>query len=292
MNQKSKAHLAVIGANLLFGINYSMVKMVTPSLMSSYALNVLRIVCSATLFWALYLLKPSSAKIDKEDIPRFLLCAICGVVINQILFVKGLSLTSTIHGSLLALGSPIFITAAAAWLLKEPFTKNKAAGLLLGVGGACLLVLSRSGQANGSQILLGDTLIVLNSISYALYFVWVRPLMEKYKPIHVIRWVFTIGVIFIIPVGIADLWQTDFATMPHRGWLAMSFIVIGGTFLPYLFNVFGIKQLGPGITGSYIYTQPFFAAIIGLVFLNEHMGIVQLLAGAMIAGGVLMVNRK
>lgn len=292
MKPTTKAHLAVIGANLLFGINFSMVKLLTPVLLSSYALNVIRIVASVSLFWLLYLLKPSGAGIDKKDIPRFLLCAITGVAINQILFIKGLSLTSTIHGSLLILGTPIFITVAAAWLLHEAFTRNKLAGLLLGVSGAILLVLSRSGEKEGSNVLLGDVLIILNSISYALYFVWVRPLMEKYKPIHVIRWVFTFGMLFIIPVGISDLWQTDFSNFSSGGFVALAFVVIGGTFLPYLFNVYGIKYLGPGITGTYIYSQPFFAAIIGLVFLGEHMGIAQLLAGALIASGVLLVNRK
>lgn len=292
MQRTTKAHLAVMGANLLFGVNYSMVKMLTPTLMGSFALNVVRIVGSVLLFWVLFLFKPVRAGIDKKDLPRFLLCAICGVVINQILFIKGLSLTSSIHGSLLSLGSPIFITVAAAWLLHEPFTRNKGIGLTLGISGACLLVLSRTGQNEGSQMLLGDIMIVINSISYALYFVWVRPLMEKYHPIQVIRWVFTLGMLFLVPIGFSDFMQTKFAAMPATGWMAMFFVIIGGTFLPYLFNVFGIKHLGPGITGSYIYTQPFFAAIIGVLFLNEHMGWQQLLAGAMIASGVLIVNRK
>jgi drug/metabolite transporter (DMT)-like permease len=292
MKATSKAHLAVIGANLLFGINFSMVKLLTPALLSSYALNVVRIVASVSLFWILYLLKPTKAGIDRKDIPRFLLCAITGVAINQILFIKGLSLTSTIHGSLLILGTPIFITVAAAWLLHEAFTRNKLIGLLLGIGGALLLVLSRSGQKEGTDVLLGDVLVILNSISYAFYFVWVRPLMEKYRPVHVIRWVFTFGMLLMIPIGIADLWHTDFSSFSSAGFIALSFVIIGGTFLPYLFNVYGIKYLGPGITGTYIYSQPFFAAIIGLVFLGEQMGIVQLLAGALIASGVLLVNRK
>jgi drug/metabolite transporter (DMT)-like permease len=292
MKTTSKAHLAVIGANLLFGINFSMVKLLTPALLSSYALNVVRIVASVSLFWLLYLMKPTQAGIDRKDIPRFLLCAVTGVVINQVLFIKGLSLTSTIHGSLLILGTPIFITVAAAWLLNEAFTRNKFIGLLLGISGALLLVLSRSGQKEGSDVLLGDVLVILNSISYAFYFVWVRPLMEKYRPVHVIRWVFTFGMLFMIPIGISDLWHADFSSFSSAGFIALAFVIIGGTFLPYLFNVYGIKYLGPGITGTYIYSQPFFAAIIGLVFLGEQMGFVQLLAGALIAAGVLLVNRK
>lgn len=292
MKANTKAHLAVIAANLMFGINFSMVKAVTPALMSSYALNVVRILASVSLFWLLYLFNPGKAGIDKKDIPRFLLCAVTGVVINQIFFIKGLSLTSTIHGSLLILVTPIFITAAAAWLLNEPFTRYKFAGLSLGIGGALLLVLSRTNQKEGSNELLGDILVIINSISYVFYFIWVKPLMEKYKPVEVIRWVFTFGAVMILPFGLVDFLHTDFASLPSFGWVALSFVVIGGTFLPYLFNMYGLKFLGPGITGTYIYTQPFFAAVIGLLFLGEHMGWQQLLAGASIAAGVLLVNRK
>lgn len=292
MNTRTKAHWAVIAANLMFGINFSMVKVLTPGLMTSFALNVVRIIGSVSLFWMLYPLKPSRAGIDKEDIPRFLLCALTGVAINQLLFIKGLSLTSTIHGSLLILGTPIFITAAAAWLLKERVTPNKLFGLLLGIIGALLLVFSRGNQKEGSNALLGDLFIVINSISYALYFVWVRPLMEKYKPVQVIRWVFTFGMFMIIPFGITDCLHTNFASFPITGWLALAFVIFGGTFFPYLLNTYGLKYLGPGITGTYIYTQPLFASLIGILFLNEQMGWQQLLAASLIAAGVLMVNRK
>lgn len=292
MKAHTKAHAAVIGANILFAINFSMVKAVTPGLMSSYALNVVRIVGSVIFFWLLYVLRPSKAGIHKKDISRFALCGLSGVAVNQVLFIKGLSLTSTIHGSLLVLGTPIFITLAAAWLLHEAFTRNKIIGLSLGIAGALVLVLGRTQQQEGSQPLLGDVLIILNSISYALYFVWVRPLMEKYHPIHVIRWVFTFGMFMILPFGLYDFLHTPFSSFPVQGFVAMSFVVIGGTFVPYLFNTYGLKYLGPGITGAYIYTQPLFAACIGMLFLGEQMGWQQMLAAVLIAAGVLLVNRK
>jgi drug/metabolite transporter (DMT)-like permease len=292
---RTKAHLAVITANLLFGINYSMVKVVTPSHMTSFALNVARLAVSVPLFWILFLFRPSKAMkagIDKADVPRFIVCSICGVAINQLLFIKGLSMTSTIHGSLLALGTPIFITATAAWLLREKLTLNKALGLLLGVAGAILLIAARTGPSDKASNWLGDVYIIINSISYAFYFVWVRPLMEKYNPVHVIRWIFTIGSFFILPFGIFDFADTPFHSFPAHAWIALLFVTLGATFLSYLLNMIGLKFLGPGITGTYIYTQPLFAAFIGILFLGEHLGLSQILAAVLIIGGVLLVNDK
>src|SRR4249920_1465309 len=125
MSKILKAHIAVLLANIFFGINYITIKLIVPSKLSAPSLNVCRVVGSSILFWILFLLKPSSPGIRKKDIPLFVGCAVSGVALNQALFVKGLSLTSSIHASLLALVTPILIIFIAAWLLKERITYLK-----------------------------------------------------------------------------------------------------------------------------------------------------------------------
>jgi drug/metabolite transporter (DMT)-like permease len=256
--------------------------------MTPLALNLVRIIASVSLFWLLFLLRPRKFGIHRADLPRFLLCALTGVVINQLFFVKGLSLTSSIHASLLALGTPIFISTAAAWLLCDRFTWQKAFGLALGIAGAFLLISSRSHAQGGSEVWLGDLLIVVNSLSYALYFVLVKPLMAKYPAIHLVRWVFTLGGVLMLPICLPDFLNTPFSALPLAGWAAMLFVSVGATFFAYLFNVYGLKHLGPGATGAYIYTQPLFASIIGILFLAEPFGWLHLMAGGLIAAGVLL----
>ena len=74
--------------------------------------------------------------------------------------------------------------------------------------------------------------------------------------------------------------------------MSLFVIVLCGTFLAYLFNVYGLRQLGAGITGSYIYTQPVFVTIIAILFLSEQFTMEKLLAGMMIFAGVFLVSRK
>jgi drug/metabolite transporter (DMT)-like permease len=271
MDKITKAHLAVLGANIIYGMSFSAVKMLTTQFMPAFSLNLVRIGVSAPLFWLLFIMKPGKAGIDRKDLGRFILCAITGVAINQLMFIKGLSLTSSIHASILSLVSPIFITAAAGWLLKEKFSWQKGLGLALGIGGAATIITARSTSANpGENMLVGDILIIINAISYSLYFVFVKPLMTKYHPIHVVRWVFTIGAFMILPFGWDDFLHTDFNAFNTQAWFALALVVLGTTFLAYILNVFGIKYLGAGITGTYIYSQPVFASIIGIMILGEQ----------------------
>lgn len=291
MDKHTKAHLAVLGANIIYGMSFSAVKMLTSEYMPAFSLNLLRIGISAPLFWVLFLLKPGKAAIDRKDIKRFLLCALTGVAINQLMFIKGVSLTTSIHASILSLVSPIFITAAAGWLLKEKFTLHKGLGLTLGIAGAATILTSRSGvQTTGENMLLGDILIIINALSYSLYFVFVKPLMHKYHPIHVVRWVFTFGAFIILPFGWGDFQDTNFGAFTPTAWMALALVVLGTTFLAYLLNVFGIKYLGAGITGAYIYTQPIFASIIGILLLGEAFSLRLGIAAILIAVGVLLAS--
>lgn len=292
MNQKRKAHIAALAANIIFGANFSLVKFITPEYIKPYALNVARVVVSVVFFWALYLMRPSSAGIRRKDVGRFIICAATGVAINQILFIKGLSLTTSIHASLLSLASPIFIVLIAAWLLREGLGKKRIIGMLTGIAGAAVLILGRGTEGKGENILLGDVLVLINAVSYAFYMVLVRPLMKNYTPVHVIRWVFTIGAFIVIPVGWTEIGDVRWDALPATVWVSLAFVTIAGTFFAYLFNVYSIRHIGASVTGNYIYTQPLFAATIAMLFLGEVFTWQKAAAGLLIFAGVMMVNRE
>jgi drug/metabolite transporter (DMT)-like permease len=290
--KKWQPHIALLLTNLLFGANFSVVKYITPRLVQPFGLNVLRVGVSTALFWLLLLFIPHKPGIRKEHIGRMVLCALTGVVINQLLFIKGLSLTLSIHGSLLILVTPVFITLAAAWLVKEPLTVYKLAGLALGIGGAIMLVMLKESSGTGSNIFLGNLFIIINAISYAFYFVLVKPLMVAYHPFHVIRWVFTIGLLFVLPIGWYEFSYILWDAFTVKDYAALGFVVLGATFFAYLFNLYGISKLGASVAGAYIYTQPVFATLIAIFILNESLTMYKIIAASLIVGGVLLVNRK
>lgn len=293
MNKRSIAHTALIFTNLFFAINISAVKYLTGNnLVQAFGLNVVRVGVSVLLFWAMYILKPVNISIDRSDRMRLFLCAVFGIAINQLLFIKGLSLTYPIHAALLLLITPILIVIIAAWVLKEKLGFLKLSGLALGISGALVLVLAKDSQGNGAHVLLGNLCIIINAISYTVYFIIVKPLMLKYNAVVVLRWIFTIGLVLVLPFG----W-TEFAEIPWNRYTAvdytcMALIVISGTFLAYLFNLYGIKTLGSSIAGFYIYTQPVFAAFIAMVFLQEQLAMYKILAAVLIFSGVYLANKQ
>jgi len=292
LKPETKAHIAVLSTNLFFAINFSLVKFVSPEFIRPYAVNILRVGISLILFWLLWTMSDVKPHIHKNHWLRFFLCGLTGIAINQMFFIKGLTFTSAIHASLLILLTPILITVFAFTALKEKVTVVKALGLALGIGGAVLLILSKEQSSSATNYLLGDLLIVINAISYTIYFIIVKPLMAEYPPLHVVRWVFTFGFLMIVPFGWNEFFSIDWEKLEWTHYLAVLFIVVPGTFLAYFFNIYGIQHLGAGITGTYIYTQPVFAAIIAIIFFHEQLTPAKLIAAIMIFLGVFMVSFK
>jgi drug/metabolite transporter (DMT)-like permease len=292
LSVKFKAHLAVLVANLIFGINFSVVKYITPGLMKPFGLNVVRVLVTTSLLWLMQFWEKPRQKLERKDIPRFIACGLTGIAINQLLFIKGLSITYSIHASLLMLCTPLLITVTAFIFLKEKMSIGVIAGLLMGVFGAVLLITSKESTGTGSNVILGDILIALNAISYAFYFVIVKPLMTKYSPLQVLRWAFTFGTLFILPFGWAEFIEAPWHTFSTTDLSAIAFVVLGATFLAYLFNIYGLHHIQASATGAYIYLQPIFATIVAVIFLDEQITLIKLLSALLIFTGVYLVQRS
>jgi drug/metabolite transporter (DMT)-like permease len=294
LKPNTKAHIALLGTNIFFAINFTAVKaIIAGGFIKPFGLNLIRVSITSILLWLMFFFAKEKQPIQKKDFVRFFLCALTGIAINQLLFIKGLSLTFSIHASLLMLVTPILITLLSAWFLKEKVTSFKIMGLALGVTGACILIgFGKEKNSSAENVLLGDILVLLNAISYTFYFILVKPLIKNYNPIMVLRMVFTIGTFIMLPFCWQEFTATNWKNFDTNQYLILALIVIPGTFFAYLFNIYGIKILGPSTAGAYIYLQPFFAAIIAFTFLHEHIALYKIMAAVLIFTGVYLANKK
>lgn len=291
VNKETKAHLALLGANIFYGAGFTVAKSVMPRLIEPLGFILIRVGVVMVLFWLSYMGGSGfRQKIEPKDWRTLALGGLFGVALNQMLFFMGLSLTYPIHASLIMMSTPLLITVISIIVLRERISPITAIGLLTGVGGAVLLMSAGKEMTMTGSSAAGDILVLANAASYAIYLVMIKPLMHKYRPIIVIRWVFFFGFLIVLPFAWRQFAAIPWKQFAPRDFIAVAFIVICVTFFTYLWNVYGLKVLSPAVAGAYIYVQPIFAAIISVIFIGEQMNMVKVVATLLIFGGVYLVN--
>jgi drug/metabolite transporter (DMT)-like permease len=286
-----KAHLALLAVNLIYGANYSIAKEVMPLHVKPFAFVIMRVGGALILFWIVSSLFVRE-KLDKKDFPRLALLALFGVACNQLLFLKGLSITTPINASIIMISNPIVVLLIASAVLKERVSIGKLFGIAFGVSGALLLLLFNKSFALGSETISGDIMILVNSISWALYLVLVKPLMKKYHTITIVKWVFLFGFLYVLPFGYSEFTEVKWSELSPRVWDDIIFVVVGTTFFAYILNTYALKALSPSVVSVYIYLQPFLAVLFAvLIYQNDSLDLRKLTAAMLIIIGVYLVSQ-
>jgi drug/metabolite transporter (DMT)-like permease len=291
LDRKLTAHLAILGANTIYGLNYVIAKGIMPDFMQPRAIIFLRGVGAVLLFWIIGKFFPKERPVIK-DMLRLALAAFFGVFTNQVLFFEGLNLTTPINASIIVTVIPVLVLVFARMLLKERITSTKVIGIVLGATGASIVILTGGAISLSSDTFIGNVLVFINAAAFAAYLVLVKPMMLKYHPITVIKYIFLFGAIYIIPVSVGKFFETDFASIPFKIWGSVAYVIIGTTALAYLLNNYSLRILSPTITGTYIYLQPVLASIAAIAVGMDTLNATEVFAAFLIFSGVYFVSRK
>jgi drug/metabolite transporter (DMT)-like permease len=291
-NKRLLAILAATGAGTIYGINHTLAKGVMPDHIEPFGFILLRVLGAAILFWGISIFGPRE-KIATSDWPRILGCTVFGMVINMLMFFKGLSLSTPINSSVIVTLSPILVLILAAILINERITIIKITGILLGLAGALTLVMFSTDTAvNAPNIPLGNIFFIINAASYGLYLILVKPLTSKYHPFTLMKWFFLMAVIINFPIAWPEFSRVNWVTLPFDAVWKMGFVVIGTTFLTYLFNVYALKELSASTISAFIYLQPLIAIIYAISTGADALTGVKVIAAILVFAGVYLVTRK
>ncbi len=292
MSKRLLAIFAATGASTIYGINHTVAKGLMPIYIEPFGFILLRVLGAAILFWLISIWGPKE-KIATSDWPRLLGCTVFGMVINMLLFFKGLSLTTPINSSVIITISPILVLVLAAILIKERITVLKTTGIITGLAGAMALIFfSKEATENAPNIPLGNLLVIINALSYGLYLILVKPLTAKYHSFTLMKWLFLFAVIINLPLTLNEFLEVEWKALPAHALLKMGFVVVGTTFLTYLLNVFALKELSAATISAFIYLQPLIAIIYAVATGADNLNLVKVSAALLVFAGVYMVTRK
>lgn len=289
-NHAVAPHLALIAVQVLFA-TWPIVGKIALNTVPPVALVGFRVAGAAIMLLTIAGIRGTLQPIRKADWPLLILSSLLGLVLNQLLFTKGLSLTTAINATLLTTTIPIFTLLVGVLLGTDRVTLRRLVGIALAGGGVLSLI--GPGRANFSNVThAGDWLIVSNSLCYGAYIAVSKNLMKRYNALSVITWIFVVGCVVTVPIGAISLAHVSLASISWRVWLAILYIIVLPTAGAYYLNGWALARVPPSTVAVYIYLQPLIAFAVAPLVLGEPLTYHTVFASLLIFAGVLVVTRR
>lgn len=251
-----------------------------------------RVAGAMICFWIASLFTKKE-KVERKDMLKLFGAGMFAIVFNQCNYTVGLSLTSPVNASIVTTTLPFTTMLLAFFLLGEPITGKKALGVLIGAAGAILLITASVASADGKAgSLKGDLMCMLAQCSFAVYLTLFKQTISKYSVITCMKWMITFATIVILPFTFGKVAALPWTEISVKTYLEAAFVVVGGTFLAYIFSIHAQKLLRPTVIAMYNYVQPIVACGVSVFAGLAVFGWRQALAVVLVFSGVYLVNQS
>ncbi len=285
----------MIAANIMWGLMAPLSKMAMGHQeINSWTLVSFRVIGAAIVFWLVSFFTKKE-RVPLSDLKLLAVAALLGIIMNQGVFIMGISYTSPINASIVTTTLPIVTMIISAMYLKEPITWRKFGGIIVGASGALLLILSKSSDTSaidGRQNIIGVGLCLFAQICYATYFVLFKNVISRYHPITLMKWMFLFASVIYLPFNLHQLTQIDYSSIQTNIFIDIAFIVLGGTFISYLLIPIGQKNLRPTVATMYNNVQPIVASVATVFWGLDTFGWESFVAIILVFFGVNLVVRS
>ena len=293
VQRKVGAHLASFVANAMWGVMAPVSKILfSCGAVTATALADLRLIFGTLLFWSVSLFVKDK-EIDKKDYWKLIAAALFSTTLTQILFVNGVALTSPVDAGICTSTLPIWTLIFGTLFKNEKFSTEHAIGVLIGLIGFLVLVLYGAGSPSGSQSnIWGDLMCLGSQISYAIYLVFYQDIIKKYSPLTLMKWKYLFGAAMLLPLSMKSVSEIDYGGFGTGNWMALTYILLCGTFFSYLIVPIGQKTLKPTVVAMYSYLQPICATLFAVFHAQDKLTPIKILAICLISTGVMLVNKR
>ncbi len=283
-------HCTLILVSVLFGLSYVLTKEIL-AVVPAQAWVFYRMLC-ATLLLLPFALLSRQAWPQRKTWGWLALAATVGMFGNQILFTEGLDRTTPEHSAIINAAIPVLTIAIAVLVRQEQLRWSKVAAVVISMSGVLYLLeadqlLSQNDFT--SDTLNGDLLTISNALSFSIFLVIMRHLGQSVQAMTATAFCFILSTTLIAGWSYPSWsWESLEPLLSGTTLAAALTVIIGGTVLNYLLNNWALQHVKSSQVVLYIYFQPLVAVAFAGILGYEAPGPRFWLAGALIAGGVLL----
>ncbi len=172
---------------LIWGANWSVIKLLVETVPPIWS-TVIR---SGIAAIALFILQIATRQFfipKRQDLPAIILVGVFHITIFASLMAIGLQYTTVGRSVILGYTTPLWVTPAAIFLLKEPVSKLRLLGVLMGIIGVVVLFAPALGSLNTGKVLLGNAILLAASFSWAITIIGIKKIQWHATPFQLVFW--------------------------------------------------------------------------------------------------------
>src|SRR5918992_866110 len=277
--------LAVAG---IWGANFTVVKYGT-RVLAPLAFNGVRVGLAALALTGIALLRRGPWPSARE-LAALVGIGMIGNGLYQVLFVEGIARTRASDAALVISAGPAFV-ALIGWLAgTERISPRAWIGIALSIAGIGLVVFGGTAAAPGQSTLLGNGLVLVGSLCWAVFSVLLKPFTHRVDGVQLSATTMVGGAIALLVVAWRPVAAAEWSAVGPPAWGAIAYSGIAGLVVAYLFWYRGVRVLGPTRTAMYVNLQPVFALLVAWTVLAERPGLSQLAGAAGVMAGLLLAR--
>lgn len=293
MKGSVKGNIAMTISKTFSGLNENALRYLLPIWMSAYSGVVLRLVFGCASFWVtgMFTRRSAVATTVRQKFRMFALGAIC--VFGYMFFLlEGLTYTTPISSSIFISMQPIWVFTICVIFLHERITGRKIAGILLGLSGALVIILTQKSSDVASDPFRGNMFCLFSSVLYSLYLVFEKQMLARTDMVTVTKWTFFGGMCSSLVMICFTGWDAPVLNQHlfSTPMLVLLFVLIFPTTVSYFLIAIGLRNLSATVVALYGYLILVVAALVSYVLGQDHFDWWQMLAVVFIVFSVYFVE--
>jgi drug/metabolite transporter (DMT)-like permease len=286
----SGIELMLLATVVLWALNLTVTRYILTHGFEPLAYATVRYGIAAAIFVAIVWVGERGLALARADLPLAGLAAVF-IFLNQLAFVYSLDRTSASTIALILGATPAFAAVIGlAFGVERRLSRRFWVAAAISFAGVGLVAIG-GGSADVEADTLGIVLGLATAATWAAYSVVVGPLMQRYTASRISVSAIGVAWIGIALVGFPQTADQDLG-VGWDVWSLLVFATLGPLVLTTVLWFRVIHRIGASRATLVANLQPFVAAVIALVLLDEQLTLVQVLGGALIAGGILTARRR
>ena len=249
----------------------------------------LRVAIAVPCLWALArVIEPGPPPRHLRAIAAYAFLGFTGVYLPQGLIFVGVKMVGPDVVAIMQPTVPVFVALLSSALGVERLSPLKAAGVVLAVGGA-VVMLDPLHLSFGSAKTVGILILVLQCVSYAVFIITLaRLLKHEPKPFTIFAAASTFGMLYLAATAGPDLFRIDVHTTPLSAWLVMLYCALVVSVCAHGSISWAVRHVSATVPSLYACLQPLCTTVLAALVYGDKLALHDAVGMALIVPGMVV----